>query len=550
METHYPKLEGPEGCKCPCCGECEKETLEHFLFKCRRYMKERLALVRRIRERLTLGEERDVEPLIRMVLGLDDVSTHKAEVQGVKRKSVKRDALPLPDSPNDSEAASRLTRALEKDTSPRRGGTKSDLSVGPARGDQVESGRVSTPGGVPKREQLVVSLSHPPTSFSAPVKVTSLPQVPGRKKNRQSGIDEFFKIATKCSDKDKDLSADKTSDKTSDKDKTLDKTGTRTRSRWTDSRRTVLDPSNRKRLRLVQERTWRDTHGLSTNDRSTSDNEPIESLLAFKLRNDRVAQGSKGVTHRQSPTDDEDSQTPEIIPLIDRKDTECQTLRTTGKSLPITGITPDKNDEGSRAVSTTASTTANSTFSTADSGDACQVSTHIAVDSRFRPCLLCKDPVDVRGSLRGFGDCSVIPRGSLGRRVIQRIYCADWRDIVKGSMRNGFGSVCTSSGENHGSDSHGRDNWVPNTGRKDCEEIQTPGIGCEKFFGERSELVGCEELAKYLQSTQYDRLTLFGIWSKGIASRPKRSATGKKSKAGRYGRNRRSTARSRSPAGQ
>ena len=67
------------GCKCPCCGECEKETLEHFLFKCRRYMKERLALVRRIRERLTLGEERDVEPLIRMVLGLDDVSTHKAE---------------------------------------------------------------------------------------------------------------------------------------------------------------------------------------------------------------------------------------------------------------------------------------------------------------------------------------------------------------------------------------------------------------------------------------------------------------------------------------
>ena len=82
--------------------------------------------------------------------------------------------------------------------------------------------------------------------------VTSLPQVLGRKKNRQSGIDEFFKMAAKCSDKDKDLSADKTSNKTSDKDKT----GTRTRSGWTDSRRTVLDPSNRKRLRLVQERTW------------------------------------------------------------------------------------------------------------------------------------------------------------------------------------------------------------------------------------------------------------------------------------------------------
>ena len=53
-----------------------------------------------------------------------------------------------------------------------------------------------------------------------------------------------------------------------------------------------------------------------------------------------------------------------------------------------------KGDKGTRIVFTTASMTTNSTFSTADSGDACQVSTHIAVDSRFRPCLLCKDPVD------------------------------------------------------------------------------------------------------------------------------------------------------------
>ena len=122
--------------------------------------------------------------------------------------------------------------------------------------------------------------------------------------------------------------------------------------------------------------------------------------------------------------------------------------------------TERKGDKGTCIVSTTASMTANSTFSTADSGDACQVSTHIAVDSQFRPCLLCKDPVDLRGSLRGFGDCSVIPRGSLGRRVIQRIYCADWRDIVKGSMRNGFGSVCTSSGENHGSESLGKEGRI------------------------------------------------------------------------------------------
>ena len=72
--------------------------------------------------------------------------------------------------------------------------------------------------------------------------------------------------------------------------------------------------------------------------------------------------------------------------------------------------TERKEDKGTRTVSTTVLMTANSTFSTADSGDACQVSTHIAVDSRFRPYLLCKDLVDVRGSLRGFGDCDDISR--------------------------------------------------------------------------------------------------------------------------------------------
>ena len=38
--------------------------------------------------------------------------------------------------------------------------------------------------------------------------------------------------------------------------------------------------------------------------------------------------------------------------------------------------TEGKGDKGTCIVSTTTSTTANSTFSTADSGDACQVSTH------------------------------------------------------------------------------------------------------------------------------------------------------------------------------
>ena len=119
-----------------------------------------------------------------------------------------------------------------------------------------------------------------------------------------------------------------------------------------------------------------------------------------------------------------------------------------------------KGDKGTRIVSTAASMTTNSTFSTADCGYVCQVYTHIALDSQFLSILKCQDPVDLRVSLCGFGDCGVIPRGSLGRRVIERIDCADWSDIVKGSMRNGFGSVCTSSGENHGSDSLGKEGWI------------------------------------------------------------------------------------------
>ena len=98
-----------------------------------------------------------------------------------------------------------------------------------------------------------------------------------------------------------------------------------------------------------------------------------------------------------------------------------------------------KGDKGTRTASTTASMTANSTFSTADSCDVCQVSTHIAMDSQFRPYLLCKDPVDMRGTLCGFGDCGVIPRGSLGRKVIEIIDSENCGDIVKGSMRNGHG---------------------------------------------------------------------------------------------------------------
>ena len=60
----YPNLDWPDVCKCDSCGAYGKETLEHFLFlfDCGSYMEEILALFRRIRERLTLGEECDVNP--------------------------------------------------------------------------------------------------------------------------------------------------------------------------------------------------------------------------------------------------------------------------------------------------------------------------------------------------------------------------------------------------------------------------------------------------------------------------------------------------------
>ena len=71
--------------------------------------------------------------------------------------------------------------------------------------------------------------------------------------------------------------------------------------------------------------------------------------------------------------------------------------------------------------------------------------------------------MDLRGSLRGFGDCRIVSRSSLGRRVIGRIYCANWGDIVLDSERSGTGSLCISSGENHSLEDSGH----VDLGRKD-----------------------------------------------------------------------------------
>ena len=76
-------------------------------------------------------------------------------------------------------------------------------------------------------------------------------------------------------------------------------------------------------------------------------------------------------------------------------------------------------------------------------------------------------------------------------------------------------------------------------GRKHCDNIHAPCIGNGESFGEEGELVVCEEVAGFLQRTYYERLTLYGMWHKRIASKPRRSASGKKSKARRHRRTRR-----------
>ena len=88
-------------------------------------------------------------------------------------------------------------------------------------------------------------------------------------------------------------------------------------------------------------------------------------------------------------------------------------------------------------------------------------------------------------------------------------------------------------------------------GRKDGDSNQTLGSVCGTELGEYGELVGCEELARFLQKTYSKRLTAYGIWKKGIGSQLAKSGSGKKSKAAvRYGRKRRSTTHSRSPVCQ
>ena len=101
--------------------------------------------------------------------------------------------------PSDSVNEGRLTQTLEeKDLeSPMSGRIVSNRKNGPAREDQIVSGRVWTPGGVraEERKELVSSLSHPPSSFSAPVVMTSSSQISGKMKNEES---EEGRVGKEC----------------------------------------------------------------------------------------------------------------------------------------------------------------------------------------------------------------------------------------------------------------------------------------------------------------------------------------------------------------
>ena len=100
-----------------------------------------------------------------MVLGLGDVLTHETEENQRVLKSVMGDALPLPDNPSDSVNEGRLTQTLEaKDLeSPMSGRIVWNQKNGPAREDQVVSGRVWTRGGERAEERKVGFVAITPT---------------------------------------------------------------------------------------------------------------------------------------------------------------------------------------------------------------------------------------------------------------------------------------------------------------------------------------------------------------------------------------------------
>ena len=149
--------------------------------------------------------------------------------------------------------------------------------------------------------------------------VTSSSQISGMMKNEECGMDEFLKMADKCSDKDKD------------KDLSSDKTGPRTRSSQTDRIQTARMPSIRDWVLRALRDIQRDKHGSTMKDKTVSGERTLGLTENSKASNDCVAQGTSRVMG-QSLTDGQESRTTEaILPLTTRMDMECQTLLPTTK---------------------------------------------------------------------------------------------------------------------------------------------------------------------------------------------------------------------------
>ena len=149
--------------------------------------------------------------------------------------------------------------------------------------------------------------------------MTSSSQILGMMMNEECGMDEFWKMADNCSDKDKD------------KDLSSDKTGPRTRSSQTDRIQTARMPSIRDWVLQALRDIQRDKQGLTTKDKTVSGERTLGLTENSKASDDCIAQGTSRVMG-QSFTDGQESwTTEEIIPLTTRMDMECQTLLPTTK---------------------------------------------------------------------------------------------------------------------------------------------------------------------------------------------------------------------------
>ena len=87
--------------------------------------------------------------------------------------------------------------------------------------------------------------------------------------------------------------------------------------------------------------------------------------------------------------------------------------------------------------------------------------------------------MDLRGSLRGFVDCGIVWRSSLVRRVIGRMYSANWGDIVLDSERSGLVLCMSRLWIIIVVRTEGMWTWV---GMKGCEPVQTLGSVCRRDF--------------------------------------------------------------------